>query len=178
MPPLCLGPKSPLCGKATVSTSPDIHFDSSCNTPDIQAAEALDQFPSDEKGLDTAAAATLDVKNSGGSSHSPSKMSAKGLRNSFRKLVKPLVKKRNTEVDEGDGDGGSEESLLSRVGSSRWRKYNFFEKVYFQSVFWGAAKCPRCRLGGGGELSNVYQLKCQKKKNQQSGQHQKATIKD
>ena len=149
MPPLCLGPKSPLCGKATVSTSPDIHFDSSCNTPDIQAAEALDQFPSDEKALDTAAA-TLDVKNSGGSSHSPSKMSAKGLRNSFRKLVKPLVKKRNTEVDEGDGDGGSEESLLSRVGSSRWRE-NVFQKCVFESVVWGAAKCPEFGPARGGE---------------------------
>ena len=126
MPPLCLGAKSPLCGKATVSLSPDIQFDSSCNTPDIQAAEALDQFPAaDKKALDTATAAssTLDVKSSGSSSHSPSKMSAKGLRNSFRKLVKPLVKKRNPEVEELEGgEGGSEESLLSRVGSSRWRK--------------------------------------------------------
>ena len=125
MPPLCLGAKSPLCGKATVSTSPDIHFDSSCNTPDIQAAEALDQFPSDEKASESCTA-TLDVKSSGSSSHSPSKMSAKGLRNSFRKLVKPLVKKRNPEVEEGEaGEGGSEESLLSRVGSSRWRFVKF-----------------------------------------------------
>ena len=125
MPPLCLGPKSPLCGKATVSTSPDIQFDSSCNTPDIQAAEALDHFPSDEKASDSAAATTLDVKSSGSSSHSPSKMSAKGLRSSFRKLVKPLVKKRNPEVEEGEGEGGSEESLLSRVGSSRSRMIKF-----------------------------------------------------
>ena len=117
MPPLRLG-------KATISTSPDIQFDSGCNSPDIQAAEALDQFPSsDEKALDsTVAATTLDVKSSSASSsQTPSKMSAKGLRNSFRKLVKPLVKKRNPEVDEGEGEGGSEESLLSRVGSSRWR---------------------------------------------------------
>ena len=122
MPPLCLGPKSPHLGKATVAAGPDIQFDSSCNTPDIQAdsntSEALDLFP-DQNSSD-AAAAVLDVKSSGNSSHPSSKMSAKGLRNSFRKLVKPLVKKRTSEVDELEAEGGSEESLLSRVGSSRF----------------------------------------------------------
>ena len=70
---------------------------------DTNTSEALDHFPSnDQNHLAGTAAANLDVKSSGSNAHPPSKMSAKGLRNSFRKLVKPLVKKRTTEVEEGD----------------------------------------------------------------------------
>ena len=91
---------------------------------DTNTSEALDHFPSnDQNHLAGTAAANLDVKSSGSNAHPPSKMSAKGLRNSFRKLVKPLVKKRTTEVEEGDVEGGSEESLLSRMGSSRWATF-------------------------------------------------------
>ena len=111
-----------------LSTGPDIQFDPGYADPDISVdtntSEALDHFPSNEQNhLAGTAAANLDVKSSGSNAHPPSKMSAKGLRNSFRKLVKPLVKKRTTEVEEGDVEGGSEESLLSRMGSSRWATF-------------------------------------------------------
>lgn len=125
MPPnLGLGAKSPHLGTAMVVAGPDIQFDPGYADPDISVdtntSEALDHFPSnDQNHLAGTAAANLDVKSSGSNAHPPSKMSAKGLRNSFRKLVKPLVKKRTTEVEEGDVEGGSEESLLSRMGSSR-----------------------------------------------------------
>jgi hypothetical protein len=84
LPPTCLGPpRAAGClSVAAVTTGPDIQFDPS-------AAESRDKFPEHE------------AESGGGHS---SRISAKGLRNSFRKLVKPLVKKRVPDCEDSSDD--------------------------------------------------------------------------
>ena len=105
LPAACvLSPSFGRLAVASVTTGPEIKL----HAPSL-AAEERDEFPD------------LSAKSQEAPPRSPTKISAKGLRNSFRKLVKPLVKKRNPELEEREGEESPEppSGPCSRRGSVR-----------------------------------------------------------
>ena len=97
LPASCLTPSLAHLAVANISSSPTVHYHPSpTEEKDSFKLEAPETAPS------------------------PSRISAKGLRNSFRKLVKPLVKKRMTDCEASPGEDSDEQD--SRASSRRGSK--------------------------------------------------------